>query len=219
PGTPGSDWHYTRLPAANGNGWNRSPVTVTFYPGDFDRMELTPSEGAGATLTAADPAWTRSEDTAGLSLSAQAKKDSTGVLSTQRAGTVKLDQTAPRLTADPALGALTADDSADVASGVWRLHRTGSSGAVAADARASAFHVFPLTDGDGKAVQTLKEKAPNGWYVAEDAAGNLSAPVKVSTTEPPTVERPAGSVLDPSDPGYAPPVGPELGPGADPVPA
>ncbi|MEC4184300.1 hypothetical protein VJ918_05695, partial [Adlercreutzia sp. R21] len=33
-GVPGRDWHYTRLPLANENGWNTSPVTVTFYPGD-----------------------------------------------------------------------------------------------------------------------------------------------------------------------------------------
>ncbi|WP_304426819.1 hypothetical protein [uncultured Adlercreutzia sp.] len=29
----GTAWHYTRLPKANGNGWNVSPVTLTFYPG------------------------------------------------------------------------------------------------------------------------------------------------------------------------------------------
>lgn len=61
----GTAWHYTRLPKANENGWNVSPVTLTFYPGDYDVMELTPSEGSAATLTAASPAWTRSADTEG----------------------------------------------------------------------------------------------------------------------------------------------------------
>ncbi|MEC4185460.1 hypothetical protein VJ918_11645, partial [Adlercreutzia sp. R21] len=221
-GTAGKDYHYTRLPAANVNGWNNSPVTVTFYPGDFDQMALTPSEGAAATLTGTDPAWTRSDDTAGLSLSAQATNSSTGAVSTQRAGKVKIDTWAPRIERDAALEAYTLtdvpSDPSKATSGIWRLHRTGSSGAPAAGARAGAYKPFDLTDGDGKPTQAVG-KLPNGYYVAEDAAGNLSAPVKVSSTEPPTVERPAGSVLDPSDPGYAPPVGPELGPGADPVPA
>ena len=97
------------------------------------------------------------------------------------------------------------------------LFYPGASGAAAADGRAAAFREFPLTDGNGTASQAVGN-LPNGWYVAEDAAGNRSAPLKVSGTEPPSVDRPSGSVVDPGDPGYAPPVGPPLGPGSDPVP-
>ena len=221
-GAAGHDYHYTRLPAPNANGWNTSPVTVTFYPGDFDQMTLTPSEGAAKVLTGDDPAWMRSDDTAGVSLSAQAKDTESGAVSTQRAGLVKIDTSAPRIEGGGALGYTLTDVPADASkatSGIWRLHRTDSSGgAVAAAARAAATREFPLTNGDGTPTQAVG-KLPNGWYVAEDAAGNLSAPLKVSSTEPPSVERPAGSQVDPGDPGYAPPVGPPLGPGSDPVPA
>ena len=223
-GTPGHDYHYTRLPAANENGWNTSPVTVTFYPGDYDVMELTPSEGAAKTLTGADPAWTRSEDTEGVDLGAQAHDTESGAVSVQRAGRVKIDTSAPRIEKDAALGYVLTDkptDAAKATSGIWRLHRTDATGAVAASARATAFREFPLTGADndkrGDEVQAVGA-LPNGYYVAEDAAGNLSAPLKVSGTEPPSVERPAGSTADPGDPGYAPPVGPPLGPGSDPVP-
>ncbi len=223
-GVAGTDYHYTRLPVPNANGWNNSPVTVTFYPGEFDQMTLTPSEGATKVLTGADPAWTRSEDTAGISLSSQAKDTDAGAVSTQRAGLVKIDTSAPRIEKDAALEAYTLTDvpadPSKATSGIWRLHRTDSSGAVAAGARAEAFRELPLTDGNGRGTVLPEDvgKLPNGYYVAEDAAGNLSAPLKVSGTEPPSVDRPAGSVVDPGDPGYTAPVGPELGPGSDPVP-
>ena len=224
-GTPGKDWHYTRLPAANANGWNTSPVTVTFYPGDYDVMELTPSEGAAKTLTGADPAWTRSEDTEGVDLGAQAHDTESGAVSVQRAGKVKIDTSAPRIEGGGALGYVLTDkptDAAKATSGIWRLHRTDATGAVAASARATAFREFPLTGADndkrGDEVQAVGA-LPNGYYRAEDAAGNLSAPLRVSSTEPPAVDRPAGSLAGPGDPGYAPPVGPPLGPGSDPVPA
>ena len=219
-GTAGHDYHYTRLPAPNANGWNTSLVTVTFYPGDFDQMTLTPSEGAAKVLTVSDPAWTRSDDTAGVSLSAQAKDTESGAVSTQRAGLVKIDTSAPRIEGGGALGYTLTDVPADASkatSGIWRLHRTDSSGAVAAGGRSSAFREFDLTDGDGAPTQAVGN-LPNGYYRAEDAAGNLSAPLKVSGTEPPSVDRPAGSVVDPGDPGYTAPVGPPLGPGSDPVP-
>ena len=215
-GTPGHDYHYTRLPLANENGWNTSPVTVTFYPGDYDVMELTPSEGAAKTLTGADPAWTRDADTEGVALSAQARDTDSGAISTQKAGTVKIDTSAPRIEKDAALSAYTVTDvpadASKATSGIWRLHRTGASGAAAADGRAAAFREFPLTDGNGTASQAVGN-LPNGWYVAEDAAGNLSAPLKVSGTEPPGIDRPAGSVVDPDDPNPPAPVGPPVGPG------
>ncbi len=215
-GTPGHDYHYTRLPLANENGWNTSPVTVTFYPGDYDVMELTPSEGAAKTLTGADPAWTRSDDTAGIDLGAQARDTESGAVSVQKAGTVKIDTSAPRIEKDAALSAYTVTDvpadPSKATSGIWRLHRTDSSGAVAAGARAGVYQPFDLTNGDGKPTQAVGN-LPNGWYVAEDAAGNLSAPLKVSGTEPPSVERPAGSIVDPDDPNPPAPVGPPVGPG------
>ena len=216
-GTPGHDYHYTRLPAANANGWNTSPVTVTFYPGDYDVMELTPSEGAAKTLTGADPAWTRSEDTEGVDLGAQARNSSTSAVSVQRAGKVKIDTSAPRIEKDAALGYTLTDVPADASkatSGIWRLHRTDSSGTVASGSRSSVFREFDLTDGDGKATQAVG-KLPNGYYRAEDAAGNLTpadAMLKVGDTDPPSVERP-----DPAGPNPPAQAGPELDP-SDPVP-
>ncbi|WP_296008860.1 hypothetical protein [uncultured Adlercreutzia sp.] len=227
----GTAWHYTRLPKANENGWNVSPVTLTFYPGDYDVMELTPSEGSATTLTAASPAWTRSADTEGVSLEGRAKNTATSTVSVQRAGKVKIDSSAPRVSADAALSALTLDDrpsdASKATSGIWRLYRTNAAGAVPADARAAAFREFSLTgdEGDrkGEATQTVAN-VPNGYYVAEDAAGNLSDPFKVCSTEPPAVDRPGGSIVDPdntpdpSDPDAPKPVGPPIGPD-DRVPA
>lgn len=218
-GTPGTDYHYTRLPAANVNGWNNSPVTVTFYPGDYNEMQLTPSKGAAKKLVAADPAWTRTDDTSGISLSAQAKNTSTNAVSTQRAGTVKIDTSAPRIERDAALSAYTISDNpadpAKATSGVWRLHRTDASGAASSQARAAAFREFPLTgdagDQKGEATQTVGN-LPNGYYVAEDAAGNRSQPVHVAATEPPGVERP-----DPNAPDAPEPAGPPVDP-STPVP-
>ena len=225
-GTPGHDYHYTRLPAANENGWNTSPVTVTFYPGDYDVMELTPSEGGAKSLTEADPSWTRAADTAGIDLNAQARNRDTGAVSVQKAGKVKIDTSAPRIGDGGALAYTLTDvpsDPSKATSGIWRLHRTDKAGSVsAARAAASGFpREFPLTgdEGDRKGEPTQAVgKLPNGYYRAEDAAGNLSDVLKVGDTEPPGVDRPADSVLGPSDPGAAAPVGPELGPGADPVP-
>ena len=223
----GTAWHYTRLPAANENGWNSSAVALRFYPGSYDSMELTPSGQTPVTLTAASPEWKQEADTAGVELSGQAHDSSTGAISTQRAGKVKIDSTAPRLTLDPALGTLAVDDPGAVASGIWRLHRTDSSGTVASSARASS--VFRDLKAEGAGTGSGADWAgpaavpaaavPNGYYVAEDAAGNRSTtPVKVGATEPPSVERPPGSIVDPDDPNPPTPVGPPVGPGDD-VPA
>ena len=57
--------------------------------------------------------WTRSEDTAGISLSAQAKDTDSGAVSTQRAGLVKIDTSAPRIEGGGALGYTLTDVPAD----------------------------------------------------------------------------------------------------------
>lgn len=218
-GVPGSDYHYTRLPQPNANGWNTTPVAVQFFGGDFDSLTLAPANGDAAVSLADRQTWTRADDTDGYGVQISAANSETGDVSSKRDDTIKIDTSAPRLSLDPALGALTADDRpsdpSKATSGVWRLHRTGADGSVGSGRAAS--REFPLADGAGAATQTVAGIA-NGWYVAEDAAGNLSAPLKVSSTEPPAVERPAGSLAGPGDPGYAPPVGPPLGPGSDPVP-
>ncbi|MEC4176985.1 hypothetical protein VIN30_11050, partial [Adlercreutzia sp. R7] len=223
-GVPGRDWHYTRLPLANENGWNTSPVTVTFYPGDYDGMEWAPSEGAAKSLTGAGSAWERMPDTAGIDLSAQARNTSTGAVSVQKAGKVKIDTSAPRIEDGGALGYTLTDvpaDASSATSGVWRLHRTDKAGS-ASVARASAGEwprEFPLdgAEGDrrGEATQAVG-KLPNGYYRVEDAAGNLTpadAMLKVGDTDPPSVERP-----DPAGPNPPEQAGPELDP-SDPVPA
>lgn len=219
-GDAGKDYHYTRLPAANVNGWNNSPVTVTFYPGDYDVMDLTPSQGSAKSLTVDDPAWTQSADTAGIDLSAQAKNTNTGAVSVTRAGKVKIDSDAPRLTVTGrALGSYTADDTptdaSKVSSGLWRLHRTGASG-VASDATVYREFATIGTDGDRAGANQTESLAnlPNGYYVAEDAAGNRSTPLKVGDTEPPTVERP-----DLDGPDAPDPAGPPYDPTKDPVPS
>ena len=220
-GVPGSDYHYTRLPQPNANGWNTTPVAVQFFGGDFDSLTLVPANGDAAVSLADRDTWTRADDTDGYGVQISAANSATGDVSSKRDDTIKIDTSAPRIEKDAALSAYTVTDvpadASKATSGIWRLHRTGASGAAAADGRAAAFREFPLTDGNGTASQAVGN-LPNGWYVAEDAAGNRSAPLKVSGTEPPSVDRPSGSVVDPGDPGYAPPVGPELGPGSDPVP-
>lgn len=211
PGTgAGHDFHYARFPQPNANGWNNSPVTVRFYPGDFNQMTLTPSGASAVTLTGTSPDWVQATDTAETTLSAQAKNTTTGAVSTQKAGSVKIDTTAPRLTYRAVVGQLDIDDSAAVASGVWKLHRTDATGTVT---RASSVaQTFALSAaGDGASTQTVTAPAP-GWYVAEDAAGNLSAPLQVSAAEPPAVTRP-----DPTGPDAPEPAGPPLDPSA-PVP-
>ena len=93
-------------------------------------MTLTPSDAAAVTLTGTSPDWVQATDTAGTTLSAQAKNTTTGAVSTQKAGSVKIDTTAPRLTYRAVVGELDIDDSAAVSSGVWKLHRTDATGAV-----------------------------------------------------------------------------------------
>ena len=51
-GEAGKDYHYTRLPQPNENGWNTTPVSVQFFAGDFDELSLTPTGGDPATSLA-----------------------------------------------------------------------------------------------------------------------------------------------------------------------
>lgn len=214
----GTAWHYTRLPAANENGWNTTPVALRFYPGDYDSMDLTPSGQSSVTLSGASPEWKQSTDTEGVSLSGQARNSSTGAISTQRAGKVKIDSTAPSLeyreTVAPAGGQLVSDDSGEVSSGIWKLCRVGANSAATASAASASeenvFREFDLegTDGDKKgAVAQTVTGVPNGYYVAVDAAGNRSAPVRVGSTPPPSVERPDPGAPDTPDPAGPPPGG------------
>ena len=213
-GTPGTDYHYTRLPQPNANGWNTIPVAVQFFGGDFDSLTLVPANGDATAVLADRQAWTRADDTDGYGVQISAANSSTGDVSSKRDDTIKIDTSAPRLSLDPALGALTVDDRpsdpSKATSGVWRLHRTGADGSVSSGRAAP--QEFPLTNGAGAPTQTVANIA-NGYYVAEDAAGNLSAVLKVGSTEPPAVERPSGSIVDPGDPNPPTPVGPPVGPG------
>ncbi len=213
-GTPGTDYHYTRLPQPNANGWNTTPVAVQFFGGDFDSLTVAPTGGDAPTSLADRQTWTRADDTDGYGVQISAANSETGDVSSERDDMIKIDTSAPRLSLDPALGALTVDDRpsdpSKATSGVWRLHRTGADGSVSSGLAAP--QEFPLTNGAGAPTQTVANIA-NGYYVAEDAAGNLSAPLKVSETEPPSVERPSGSIVDPGDPNPPTPVGPPVGPG------
>ena len=213
-GTPGTDYHYTRLPQPNANGWNTTPVAVQFFGGDFDSLTVAPANGDAAVSLADRQTWTRADDTDGYGVQISAANSETGDVSSERDDIIKIDTSAPRLSLDPALGALTVDDRpsdpSKATSGVWRLHRTGADGSVSSGRAAP--QEFPLTNGAGAPTQTVANIA-NGYYVAEDAAGNLSAVLKVGSTEPPAVERPSGSIVDPGDPNPPTPVGPPVGPG------
>lgn len=211
-GTAGKDYHYSRHPASNANGWNNTPVSVTFFPGDFDQLTLTPGGGSASTLTGASSEWKRDADTSGITVALRASNSSTGAVSTTGSESIKIDTAKPTLSVNPALNALIINDkSADASkatSGVWRLYRTGADGSISVRAAAK---VFPLTSGTGAATQTVASIA-NGYYVAEDAAGNLSDVFTVGSTEPPAVTRPPGSIVTPGDPNSPTPVGPPIDP-------
>lgn len=210
---PGRDYHFTRLPLANENGWNNSAVAVQFFGGDYDSFTVTPANGDAPTTLADRELWVRSTDTDGYGIELQARSAAANLISITKNDTVKIDSAAPRLSVDPALDVLVVDDrSADgshAVSGVWRLYRTDATGSVAALARASAEQVFPLTDGVGKPTQSVAN-LPDGYYVAEDAAGNLSAPIKVhgalGEDDPNPTPSDPGDPVGPGNPGD--PVGP-----------
>lgn len=233
----GTAFHYTRLPAANENGWNRSPVAVTFYAGDFDELAVTASDGEALGTLADREAWQRTADTDGMAVSLQARS-ATGALSKKGTEAIKIDTHAPTLRWDAGAKMLTADDgvpsgSGKAVSGVWKVRRVKADGrALDTDdvtrpliasvaesgpsenstaagqttsprAEEQAAWDFPLADGVGSVVQTAASPAP-GFYVAEDAAGNVSPVVEVREADDPTPPGPD----DPEGPGSQDPSGP-----------
>ncbi|MEY8281708.1 hypothetical protein AAK917_10670 [Oscillospiraceae bacterium 52-8] len=186
---PGTDYHYTRTPA-NENGWNRGPVEVTFCPGTFDQFHIKKGTGLEATLDSTTPQKQYAEETDGISVTYQARDSGSGAVSTTASDTIRVDITAPALAA--AGGDLTLTDGL---SGVWKLERQNP-----ATKAWETVQAFALTDGSGAATQTVAP-AKNGLYRALDAAGNPSAPLAVTVSDPPSV--------DPADPDRPGPSGPE----------
>ena len=205
----GKDFHYTRLPRANENGWNNSatsPVRVTFYAGDFDRFTVAAADGTALGELGDREAWVRADDTDELPITLQARSAS-GAVSSKGTDTIRIDTQAPTLSWDEDANTLTASDetaagSGKATSGVWKVRQVKADGrpltaenVTPASAGATAFGAegdntaaspategtewaFTLTDGKGNARETLPAVQP-GFYVAEDAAGNVSAPFEV----------------------------------------
>lgn len=170
---PGTDYHYTRLPAANENGWNgkaTSPVDVAFYAGDFDEFTVTrdADQSVLSTLTGGQK-WTQAADVDALPVTYQARNTATGGTSSKGIDVLRIDTHEPGLSYDAATSALTADDAAPAGSGketsgIWRVER------VKADGRPLAAADVTL---QGDAVQALAAGA-TGTETAADAAGQTS---------------------------------------------
>ena len=215
----GSDYHYARKPAPNENGWNNtSPVSVEFFGGDFDSLNITDVAGSLVGVLGDREVWKRTEDTNGYAVVYQADNSKTGALSSAQNDTIRIDTWKPTLSYNDVLDTLVASDEPPAGgnkatSGIWKIQRVNNSRGAAAAASGGDDGSFDLVDGVGEARRTLSAPA-NGYYVAVDAAGNQSLPVQVGSTPPPSVDRPLESTGDPDDPSKPvnPPVGPPIGP-------
>ncbi|WP_296012894.1 hypothetical protein [uncultured Adlercreutzia sp.] len=226
---PGTDYHYTRLPAANENGWNgiaTSPVDVTFYAGDFDRFTVTGAGGSALGTLAGGQKWTQSADIDALLVTYQAKNTVSEALSTTGEDIIRIDTQAPSLSHDAATGALTANDTGaagKATSGIWKVERVKAGGrpfsaeditpqastaaeplipggTSAATAYADEQTSWDFPIADGKGAATQTVAgAQPGFYVATDAAGNRSAVFEVKEPETP---------VDPGPDDPTPPVDP-----------
>ncbi|SHG34047.1 hypothetical protein SAMN05444424_2170 [Bittarella massiliensis (ex Durand et al. 2017)] len=185
-GTAGKDYHYTRTPA-NENGWNAGPVEITFYPDQFNQFLIKEGEAVTATLDQGNRKTSYSQETGGTQTTYQAKHTETGELSTTVEDAVKIDATAPTLSASGK--ALTLSDSL---SGIWKVERYDVKAGRWVGAKA-----FSLTDGNGAASQTFTA-SQNGKYRAVDAAGNASPALAVTVNDPPSAD-PSDPDVNPSD--------------------
>lgn len=204
-GEPGKDYHYTRFPAANANGWNNAstyPVNIQFFAGDFDSFTVSDTGGTALSTLSDNQIWSQGSDVDALPVTLQAHNSSTGSSSSKNADTIRIDTHVPELSYDAATGTLQATDSASgtsVSSGIWKIERVKADGrsldtqnitpqAVALTASATASQsswTFALTNGKGAPSQALTN-VDAGYYVAEDAAGNRSKPFQVRETSEPT---------------------------------
>ncbi|MCI8425297.1 MAG: hypothetical protein HFJ72_06525 [Adlercreutzia sp.] len=192
PPVAGSDYHYTRLPAPNENGWNNTPVAVRFFGGDFDGLDIRGSDGSVLATLADGQEWERIEDVDRLPVSYKAHS-SAGMVSTVQPDTLRIDTYAPVLSYDGSTEQITATDTpltpANATSGIWKIQRVSDASLAEEDPlteRVADGETFTLTDGKGLATRVLSD-LEDGWYVAVDAAGNQSAPVRVgeeSGTDP-----------------------------------
>ncbi len=175
--TPGSDYHYTRTPA-NENGWNNTPVDLTFHEGTFDQFNVKKGNAVDATLTAGNPTKQYAGETDGTAVTYQAQNSQNGAISTVVNDTIKVDTTAPTLAA----GAGKSLALGDSLSGVWKLERQDP-----ATGGWSAANTFVLTNGNGSPSQSVTP-TKNGVYRAVDAAGNVSdATLPVTVNDPPEI--------------------------------
>ena len=189
-GEAGKDYHYTRTPA-NENGWNNADVSIVFFPGDFSEFHIVDNKNVTDVhyLTPDNTHKAFTDEQAGKELGLQAHNPTTGEMSTLKDDTVKIDKTAPALTAG-ASGALTLTDGL---AGVWKLERYD-----AASKSWVTAQEYALTEGNGAASQN-HTATQNGKYRVVDAAGNASIAQAVTVNDPPAVtpSDPNASLPDP----------------------
>lgn len=193
PGIPGEDYHYTRTPP-NANGWNNSEVDIKFYPGTFEKFEIT-DQKTNTVLDTIEGSGSKSytAETSGMPVVYQAKNETEHTLSTKDKDTIKIDTEAPKLKVSG-----NNLDITDNLSGVWKVQKVNTAGKVTEES------VKTLDKGNGETSVTIPAK--NGIYRIVDAAGNTHTQV-VDVTSAPDVSRPdtpdsdpVGPVINPNDP-------------------